>query len=190
EVASQVERLERTMKAMRKAIDVADHLLVQEDTLQPAVQVHRSELPNVEVRSRYSREVAAYYASPLDYEDEWDRVFMRIQYEDLEIQAPTERTPLFHVPGIAKEDLDRLMNPIFEKRSQARLRSMHKFQKLNQLRNANKAAVGVAAEADGQHCPSEVSRIKSESRRPLPAERTQPAITGTLSEVSTEAVPA
>lgn len=98
-----------------------------------------------ELASRAAREVGAYFEAPLDYEEEWDNAFLRIQLAGLEIKAPSERIAVFHVPGIGKADLVRLTNPIFQRRSQARLQAMYKFQELNKARAAARMTARAAA---------------------------------------------
>lgn len=85
-------------------------------------------------QGRRSRQLQEYFEAPLDYEDEWGRVFDRIDYEDLEILPPNESGPIYRVLGISKEDLDRLTHPFFRDRSQARLKAMYRIQEWQKKR--------------------------------------------------------
>lgn len=110
-------------------------------------------------RDRKSRQLQEYFEAPLDYEEEWNRVFDRIKLEQLEVVAPTDDAPVYRVPGISKEDFDRLTNPIFRKRSQARLAGMHQIQEWNRARAHEAAEPEVAdtsADSDRSFDGSEV----------------------------------
>lgn len=85
-------------------------------------------------QSRRSRQLQEYFEAPLDYEEEWNRVFDRIEYEDFEILPPDKNGPIYRVPGISKDDLDRLTHPFFKDRSQARLKAIYRIQELNKKR--------------------------------------------------------
>src|SRR5690606_26898684 len=145
---------------------------IPSDHVLPSVASAPRGLPVAEVRSRYSRELAAYFAAPLDYEEEWDLVFARVQFQELEIKAPTAQTPHYHVPGIAKPDLDRLMNPIFKERSQARLQAMHHFQEVSRSRELARSTERVAAVPNGPEATANTSGVEHEAVRPsIPGDR-------------------
>lgn len=165
EVNRRAGQLDATLKEMKHSIDHGERLLADQASLPapvPAVARHDRQMGNA--RARYSREVAAYFQAPLDYEEEWDRIFMRLKLEEVEIHEPTEKTPHFHVLGIDKQDLDRLMNPIFRKRSQARLQAMCEFQKLNKTRAERRSQSRLPAEEE----------VRLETIAPLPIMKEAP----------------
>jgi len=96
-------------------------------------------------QSRRSRQLQEYFEAPLDYEEEWDRVFHWIKHEQLEILRPNANGPIYRVPGIKKEELDRLTNPIFRERSQARLKAMYQVREWNQERAGRASAASLTS---------------------------------------------
>lgn len=131
--------LEATIKSMRSAIEVAEELLLQDKRKRLAMDMYARKEHSYDFGTKYDRRVAAYFESPMDFDDKWDRAFMRIQYEELEIKPPSEKAPFYHVPGISKEDLERLTHPFFKKRSQARLQAMHEIRELNRRRKLERS---------------------------------------------------
>lgn len=103
-----------------------------------------------QTRDRQSKSVAAYFSSPLEYEEGWDNVFDRINRGSLEIKAPdADRKLGYHVPGIAKEDLEMLLNPIFFARSQARLKGIYEIRRFKDARRDIAPSVKASPEALG-----------------------------------------
>lgn len=89
----------------------------------------RQELEAVkQARSRLDREADRLREQSAAYEASWERVLTRISEQGPVVMPPNEKTPEYHVPGIQKEDLDILLNPILKRRTQARLKGIHELQ--------------------------------------------------------------
>jgi hypothetical protein len=114
-------------------------------------------------QDRRSRQLQEYFEAPLDYEEEWDRVFHRIQLEGLEVLPPSGSGPVYRVPSIAKKDLDRLTHPIFRKRSQARLKAMYRIQEWKRERAARAFEASIIA-TDAEFGPSAETEGRDRAR--------------------------
>lgn len=104
---------------------------------------HRVTEEDRKTRDRKSESVAAYFDDPGSYEENWNLVFDRINGEEMEIKVPISGRKIgYHVPGISKEDLEMLLNPILYKRSQARLQAIHDIRRFKENRQEVAASIG------------------------------------------------
>ncbi|WP_265570975.1 MobA/MobL family protein [Sphingomicrobium nitratireducens] len=89
------------------------------------LSVDPSETQKVEQRSRLTKrerhQVSEMYEDFPAYERHWLSIIQRID-DGLPVQPPSEAGAPFTVPGIAKADLDVLLNPILYQRTQGHLR--------------------------------------------------------------------
>ena len=139
----QAERIDKIMATIGELIDRADAAVLDRRSgtrPEPAQAAQHNETPGRSSQSRKSREIEAYFHAPLDYQDEWDNVFDRIVFNDTVVEPPSAEVPVYHVPGISKADLDKLLNPIFQVRSQSRLSAICEEQERCRKRKASLAA--------------------------------------------------
>lgn len=139
----QAEQIEKIMATICELIDRVDSAMLgrrseigpEPAQLQQHVAAERCSPP-----SRKSREIEAYFRAPLDYQDEWDNIFHRIVFGDIVVEPPSKEVPAYHVPGISKADLDKLLNPIFQARSQGRLKAIYEGRQRALRRESSRAA--------------------------------------------------
>ncbi len=141
-------KLDATITSMRSSIEVAEELLLQDKRQRLAMDMYARKEHSYDFGKRYDRQIAAYFEAPQDFEDKWDRAFMRIQCEELEVRPPSEKVPSYHVVGISREDLERLTHPFFKKRSQARLQAMLEIRELNRRKKLQRSQAAETRSVD------------------------------------------
>ncbi|WP_265571060.1 MobA/MobL family protein [Sphingomicrobium nitratireducens] len=110
-------------------------------------------IASVEKRSRLTKrerdQVGKMYEDFSSYERRWDAIIQKIIDDGLPIQPPAEAGAPYTVPGIAKADLDILLNPILDQRTQARLRGIFE----SRLERGEIGGPGAEAEAVAEITP-------------------------------------
>lgn len=193
ELFAEKRQLEGTIQSTRNSIEVAEELLLQDKRRRLEMDMYARKEHSYDFGKRYDRQIAAYFEAPQDFEDKWDRAFMRIQYEDLEIRPPSEKVPNYHVVGISREDLERLTHPFFKKRSQARLQAMLEIREMNHRRKLQRGQRAETRSADAvkptrsEPAQTVLSSDHSSKTAGLQATGKQPVVGNSLEELPTHA---